>query len=198
MSLGKKVFAAPARLWMNWPLWGGLLATLLLAKHVWVLFAPAEHAVPGTTVAAQSTQAEQLFGTVNTTGASASLNGIRPIGIFASRKNGFAVLMTDTGQIGVGLGGEVVPGVRLVETQPEYVILERNGVKQRVDLSKAAAASDGITPVRDTVQVRGFTPPPAMRGMTVPPAGGQLLDQLTPEQQRILQQQQRELIRGRH
>jgi len=197
MSLGKKVFAAPARLWMNWPLWGGLLAMLLLAKHVWVLFAPAEHAVPGTMVAAQSAQAEQIFGIVNTSTASASLNGIRPIGIFASRKNGFAVLMTDTGQIGVGLGGEVVPGVRLVETQPDYVILERNGVRQRVDLSKAPAATDGITQAQDTVQVRGFTAPPAMRGMTVPPAGGQLLDQLTPEQQSILQQQQRELIRGR-
>lgn len=190
MSLGKKVFAAPARLWMNWPLWSGLLATLLLAKHVWVLFAPAEHAVPGTTVAAQSAQAEQLFGTVNTTESSASLNGIRPIGIFASRKNGFAVLMTDTGQIGVGLGGEVVPGVRLVETQPDYVILERNGVRQRVDLSKAPAASDGITPANSM-------PPAPVRGFTVPPAGGQLLDQLTPEQQRMLQQQQRELIRGR-
>jgi hypothetical protein len=198
MSLGKKVFAAPARLWMNWPLWGGLLAVLLLTKHVWVLFAPAEHAIPGTTVATQSAQAEQLFGTVSTTTASASLNGIRPIGIFASRTKGFAVLMTETGQIGVGLGGEVVPGVRLVETQPEYVILERNGVRQRVDLGKAPAATDGITQVRETVQVRGFTVPPAMRGKTIPPAGGQLLDQLTPEQQAILQQQQQELRRGRH
>ena len=148
MSLGKKVFAAPARLWMNWPLWGGLLAVLLLTKHVWVLFAPAEHAIPGTTVATQSAQAEQLFGTVSTTTSSASLNGIRPIGIFASRTKGFAVLMTESGQVGVGLGGEVVPGVRLVETQPQYVILERNGVRQRVDLSLAPAAMaavDGLT-----------------------------------------------------
>ena len=81
MSLGKKVFAAPARLWMNWPLWGGLLAVLLLTKHAWVLFAPAEHAIPGTTVATQAAQAEQLFGVVSTTTSSASLNGIRPIGI---------------------------------------------------------------------------------------------------------------------
>jgi len=198
MSLGRKVLAAPARLWMNWPLWGGLLAVLLLAKHVWVLFAPAEHAIPATTAATQSVQTEQLFGIVSTTNSSASLNGIRPIGIFASRKNGFAVLMTETGQIGVGLGGEVAPGVRLLETHADYVILERNGVQQRVDLSKAPAATDGITQARETVQVRGFTPPPAMRGMTVPPAGGQLLDQLTPEQQKILQQQQQELIRGRH
>lgn len=189
MSLGRKVFAAPARLWMNWPLWGGLLATLLLAKHVWVLFAPAEHAVPGTTVATQSAQAEQLFGTVATTTSAASLNGIRPIGIFASRINGFAVMMTETGQVGVGLGNEVAPGIRLVETHADHVILERNGVKQRVDLGKAPADPGGNTPA---------SPPPRVRSMTVPPAGEQLLDQLTPEQQMILQQQQQELIRGRH
>ena len=190
MSLGKKLFAAPARLWMNWPLWGGSLAVLLLAKHVWVLFAPAEHAVPGTTVAAQSAQAGQLFGTVSTAASSASLNGIRPVGIFASRKNGFAVMMTETGQIGVGLGGQVVPGVRLVETQPDYVILERNGVRQRVDLSKAPAAAGGITPVRDATRIQNDA---------APAAGGpvQMFDQLTPEQRTILLQQQQELIRGR-
>jgi hypothetical protein len=217
MSLGKKVFAAPARLWMNWPLWGGLLATLLLAKHFWVLFAPTEHAVPGTAVAAQSAQTEQLFGTVITTTSSAPLDGISPIGIFASRKNGFAVMMTATGQVGVGLGGEVAPGVRLVETQADYVILERNGVKQRVDLGKAPTATGGITPA--TPMVRGITAPPAggmtkPHGMNTPPAGEmrapqeggmtppqldkQLLDRLTPEQQAIFQQQQQELLRGRH
>jgi general secretion pathway protein C len=187
MSLSKKVFAAPARLWMNWPLWGGLLAALLLAKHVWVLFAPAERAVPATAAATQSTQTEQLFGTISTSTSSASLSGIRPIGIFASKQNGFAVMMTEGGQVGVGLGGQVVPGVRLVETHPDYVILERNGTRQRADLSAAPAAT-GATPAQAA---------PVVRGMTVPPAGGQLLDQLTPEQKTILQQQQRDLIRGR-
>jgi general secretion pathway protein C len=186
MSLDKKVFAAPARLWMNWPLWGGLLAVLLLAKHVWVLFAPAERAIPGTAVTAQSAQAEQLFGVVSTSTAAASLSGIRPIGIFAHSKNGFAVMMTERGQVGVGIGAEVAPGIKLVETHADHVILERSGVRQRVDLSKAPAATGGITPAAPTVH-----------SMTVPPAGGQMLDQLTPEQQAILQQQQRELIRGR-
>ena len=196
MSLGKKVFAAPARLWMNWPLWGGLLAVLLLAKHVWVLFAPAEHAVPGTTIAPQSAQAEQLFGTVTTTTTAASMNGIRPIGIFASRKNGFAVLMTESGQIGVGLGGEVVPGVRLVETQPGYVILERNGVKQQVDLSIAPAAAGGVSPVPSAPPAARATIP--VRSEPIPAPKEQLLEQLTPEQRMTLQEQQRELIRGRH
>ncbi len=182
MSLGRKLFAAPAKLWMNWPLWGGLLAMLLLSKHAWVLFAPAEHAVPGTTIAAQSAQAEQLFGSVSTSNASASLNGIRPIGIFASRKNGFAVLMTETGQIGVGVGGQVAPGVRLMETHADYVILEREGVRQRVDLSKAPAAAGMVSPVHSDAE---------------PDAKIQMLNQLTPEQRKILQQQQKELIRGR-
>lgn len=188
MSLARKVFAAPARLWMNWPLWGGLLAMLLLAKHAWVLFAPAEHAVPGTAVPTQATQAEQLFGSVNTASSSTSLNGIRPIGIFASSKSGFAVMQTETGQVGVGVGGQVVPGVRLVETHADHVILERNGVRQRVDLSKAPAAASGITPLRSAVPV-----------LSDPAAAAQIemLNQFTPEQRKILQLQQQELIRGK-
>ncbi len=189
MSLGRKVFAAPARLWMNWPLWGGLLATLLLANHAWVLFAPSEHAVPSTAISAQSAQAEQLFGTVNTTTSTASLNGIRPIGIFASRKNGFAVMQTENGQVGVGLGGQVVPGILLVETHPDYVILERNGVQHRVDLSQAPAGSSGITPANAAVPAQGD--PGAAAQM-------QVLERLTPEQRNILQQQQQEIRRGRH
>jgi len=181
MSLGRKVIEAPARLWMNWPLWGGLLAMLLLAKHAWVLFAPAERAVPSATVATQSAQAEQLFGVVTTTSSAASLSGIRPIGIFASKKNGFAVMQTESGQVGVGIGGQVVPGVRLVETHADYVILERNGVQQRVDLSKPPAASGGVAPV-------GNEP--------VPAAAAQLLNRLTPEQRALLPQQQRDLLMG--
>ncbi len=42
---------------MNWPLWSGLLAMLLLSKHVWVLFAPASHAVPGDTLTPQGAPA---------------------------------------------------------------------------------------------------------------------------------------------
>jgi hypothetical protein len=189
MSLGRKVFAAPARLWLNWPLWGGLLAMLLLAKHAWVLFAPSEHAMPSTAISAQSGQAEQLFGVVSTGTSTVSLNGIRPIGIFASRKDGFAVMQTESGQVGVGLGGQVVPGVRLVETHPHYVILERNGTQQRVDLSQAPTDASGITPIQAAEPVH------ANPGTS---AQMQMLDQLTPEQRKILQQQQQEILRGRH
>lgn len=181
MSLGRKLFAAPARLWMNWPLWGGLLAMLLLAKHAWVLFAPAEQAIPSTTVASGPAQTEQLFGVVSTSTAS-SLSGIRPIGIFAHSKRGFAVMMTERGQVGVGVGEQIVPGVRLVETHADHVVLERNGIRQRVELSKAPAATGGITPVRSE---------------PVSAAPAQMLNQFTPEQRAILLQQQQELMRGR-
>ncbi|WP_283745423.1 type II secretion system protein N [Sideroxydans sp. CL21] len=188
MSLARKVFAAPARIWINWPLWGGLLAMLLLAKHAWVLFAPSEHAVPSTTTTTQAAQTEQLFGSVNTAASTASLGGIRAIGIFASRNNGFAVMQTETGQIGVGLGGQIVPGVRLVETHSDYVILERDGSRQRVDLSKAPAAG-GAAPVHVASPVHGDP---------IADAQAQALNKLSPEQRKILQLQQQELIRGKH
>lgn len=189
MSLGKKVFSAPVRLWMNWPLWGGLLAILLLSKHAWVLFALDERPSPNSTVVTQSTQVEQLFGVVNSVSVSASLNGIRPIGIFASRKNGFAVMQTENGQVGVGLGGFVAPGILLIETHPDYVILERNGIQQRVDLSKESIAAGGVT------QIQGITPAQDASFHAVPE---QNFDQFTQEQRKILQQQHQELLRGMH
>ncbi|ADE10740.1 hypothetical protein [Sideroxydans lithotrophicus] len=191
MSLASKVFAAPARLWMNWPLWGGLLAMLLLAKHAWVLFAPAEHAVPASAIASRSDHAEQLFGTVNTSTSSASLNGIRPVGIFAAGENGFAVMQTESGQVGVAVGNQVVPGIRLAETHADYVILERNGARQRVDLVKIPTATGGITPVQDNNRLRDDLSPATKIQQRV-------LDRLTPEQRAMLQQQQQDMTRGRH
>ena len=61
----------------------------------------------------------------------------------------------------MGVGGQVAPGVRLVETHADYVILERNGIRQRVDLSKAPAAAGGITPVRDAAPARSEPAPAA-------------------------------------
>lgn len=186
MSLRSQIVSASSRLWMNWPLWGGLLAMLLLAKHMWILFAPSDQAISGTTVAAESAQVEQLFGSVDAATSSASLNGIRPIGIFASRKQGFAVMQTPSGQVGVGVGEQVVPGVRLIETHADHVILERNGVRQRVDLGNAPATAGGI----NTAQTA------TAHGDPIAAAQGQMLEQMAPEQRTMLQQQ-RESMRGR-
>ena len=191
MSLDRKVFAAPARLWLNWPLWGGLLAMLLLAKHAWILFAPTDRAVPVTLSASQAATTGQLFGTVNTSTSTASLNGIQPIGIFASSKNGFAVMQTGNGQVGVGLGGQVAPGIKLVETHSDYVILESNGARHRVDLVKVPAAGGGIVPANNES-------PAASNAFANQNGQSRMLDHLTPEQRAILLHQQQELIRGRH
>lgn len=186
MSLRSRIVSASSRLWMNWPLWGGLLAMLLLAKHMWVIFAPSEQAISGITVVTESAQAERLFGSADSATSSASLNGIRPIGIFASRKQGFAVMQTPSGQVGVGVGEQVVPGVRLLETHADHVILERNGVRQRVDLSTAPAATGGITPVQAATA----------HGDPIAATQGQMLEQMAPEQRTMLRQQQ-ESMRGR-
>ena len=157
MSLGKKVYAAPARTWLNWPVWGGMLAMLLLSKHAWVLFGPAQQAIPATTVVPQSARTGQLFGVAHAPVSTSSLNGIRPIGIFARRQNGFAVMQTPSGQVGVGVGGQVAPGIVLAETHAGYVILESNGVRHRVDLVKAPVAAGGIIPENNKIQARSNT-----------------------------------------
>jgi hypothetical protein len=179
MSLDGKLFAILGRLWLNWPVWGGMLATMLLAQHVWVLFAPAERALPGNTSIPLSSRTGQLFGTTSSGGpATSSLDGIRPVGIFAHSTRGFAVMQTPAGQRGVGMGSEVAPGIRLVGTHTDHVILERNGAKQRVDL-KVTAVTGGITPAQ-TVVTR-----PAE---TNTPDNAPVLEKLTPDQQRVMKQ----------
>jgi hypothetical protein len=60
-------------------------------------------------------------------------------------------------------------------------VLEQHGIRHRVELA-APAAAGGLTPVRSD---------PASAAQM------QILNQFTPEQQKILLQQQQELIRGR-
>lgn len=187
MSLERKLFTTPARLWVNWPLWGGLLAMVLLAQHAWVLFAPAEQALPGNTDIPSSGRTGQLFGTTESSGAAtSSLDGIQPIGIFAHSTRGFAVMQTPAGQRGVGLGNEVSPGIRLVETHADHVLLERNGIRQRVDLS-APSAADGISSAPEAAMQQG-------NGRIT--ANAPLLDKLSPEQQTMMKQMLQNNHRG--
>lgn len=165
---------------MNWPLWGGVLATVLLAQHAWVLFAPAERALPGNTALPPAEHAGQLFGAESApTSSASSLDGIRPIGIFAHSTRGFAVMQTPGGQRGVGLGSEVAPGIRLVETHTDHVVLERNGVRQRVDLA-TVSVKDGITSAAPDAIRQAANP---QRSENAPP-----LDSMPPEQQQMMKQ----------
>ncbi len=177
MSLSGNIFSTTVGFWMNWPLWGGLLAMLLLAQHFWVLFAPLERALPGNTAISSTALTGQLFGTSDgSNAATSSLDGMRPIGIFAHATRGFAVMQTPNGQRGVGLGSEVAPGIRLVETHTDHVILERNGSRQRVDLT-VPTATVGISPAQ-TAATR--------QTETRISAGTSLQESLAPEQQLMM------------
>lgn len=193
MLMGRGLFAAPARLWMNWPLWGGLLATLLLARHAWVIFSPAEHAVPGNVISHEAVQAGQLFGAIDNTSASSTPDGIKAIGIFAHRTAGFAVLLTPQGQKGVGLGAEVLPGLILAETHADHVILMRNKTPYRVELDAAAATGASLQPVTSSsvagIPVSAAGKQMAIESGTHPSISGiPELEHLSPEQRALLQQ----------
>jgi hypothetical protein len=105
--------------------------------------------MPATTSWKKSDAAAELFGHAAATDANtvAASSSYQLIGVFANPTAGFAVVLVDGKQVGVGLGGEVSPGMRLVETAATYVLLERGGVKQRVELQAGKTADSGITRV---------------------------------------------------
>jgi Type II secretion system protein C len=191
-----------ARRFLSWGGLGAALLSVMFARWVWVLFAPAGAVMPPALPEA-SADAERLFGTAHQTATAAAVTltsgNIKLIGVFANPVKGFAVVEIDGKQLGVALGAEVRPGVRLVETQPHYVVLEQGGVRSRLDLSAPAAGGFGpptVPPSGDN----GSVPPPA------PPSGDsgtadalqQQLDAASgtiPAQQRELLQQQINVIR---
>ncbi len=129
-------------------LWQGagvLIFAVMLARWVWIFAAPPEMALPATTSWQKSDVSEDLFGhAADGAGAMAVASNIKLIGVFAHKTAGFAVLQIDGKQVGSGLGAEVAPGLRLVETHADHVLLERGGVRQRVDL-QVSDTSSGIT-----------------------------------------------------
>jgi type II secretory pathway component PulC len=73
------------------------------------------------------------------------------LGVFTASANrpGFAILkLDDKRQKGVGEGEEVAAGTKLVAVYADYVLLERAGVQQRVNLENkyADSTNKGIQP----------------------------------------------------
>lgn len=107
--------------------------------------------VPEYTTAVES---GRLFGVAASTvspAAGLALPDVRLIGVFSPRvgQPGFAVLkLNDKQQVGVAVGEGVAPGTKLMEVHPDYVLLERAGVQQRVDLEgkSAGGAGAGVVP----------------------------------------------------
>lgn len=127
-----------------WRALGALVLGALLAKWCWVLFAPHSEAVFVAPPQEASTEAERLFGVATVPAVAATVAVAMPnarlLGVF-SGSPGFAVLEMDgKRQEAVALGNDAAPGVRLVEVAADYVVLERAGVQQRVNLEGQAAA----------------------------------------------------------
>ena len=148
-AVGANVPAVLLRLSFVWYGIGALIVGLLLARWTWVLFAPHTLDVlppkPDTTGEVSS----MLFGAVavSSVGATtgASLSNVRLLGVF-SGQHGFAVLrLDDKRQLGVALGEEVVKGTRLVEVAADHVVLDYNGVLQRVNLENKFAENKGAS-----------------------------------------------------
>jgi Type II secretion system protein C len=128
-----------------WRALGALVLGVLLAKWCWVLFAPHATVVAVAPRHEPSPEAGLLFGT-GASGAVPAQGGIltdaRLVGVFASTagKPGFAVLkLGDGNQVGLALGESTPSGAKLVEVHPGYVLLERSGLRQRIDLEGQAA-----------------------------------------------------------
>ncbi len=149
---GARGSASISMLTVVWYLVGALVLGILLAKWSWILLkSPA-------TVAAivpehdESEDAGKLFGAAAEGSSSASPAAALPdaklVGVFApdSGRSGFAVLKLDEQhQVGVVTGEDVAPGVRLLEVHADHVVLERSGVRQKVELVNTGATT-GIVP----------------------------------------------------
>lgn len=162
-TAGAKVRAVFSRLLFPWHAIGALTVGVLLAKWTWILFAPHTLAVLPAQPETAGAASGSLFGVVAASGAAATTGGaalsnVHLVGVFTG-KQGFAVLMLDEKkQLGVALGEEVAKGTKLVEVAADYVLLERNGVRERVNLENKFAGSKGLVverPLPVSVQSAG-------------------------------------------
>lgn len=161
-TAGAGVQAVFSRLNILWQVLGVLVVGILLAKWTWIIFAPQTLSVLPKQ-SGYSGAVVPLFGmvaasAVEITPTVATLPDVILVGVFTG-KQGFAVLKLDENkQQGVALGGEVSAGTKLVEVTADYVMLERNGVKHRVNLENKYAGSKGIQAVSGTAATSAMSP----------------------------------------
>ena len=167
VAISEAAMAVLARLPLSWRGLGALVLGVLLAQWSWVLFAPHATAIAAVAERGAAAEAGQLFGVAAAFGVKSAegvaLPNVRLVGVFAAGpgKPGFAVLkLDDKRQVGVVMGEDVAPGTKLLEIHPDYVLLERAGVRQRVNLEgkAAGAAGAGVPPQPDVAaaeQARG-------------------------------------------
>lgn len=148
-SLSGGAAGVVARLPLFWYGMGALALGVLLAKWSWILFAP--HATATIPVPEHKAAAEagKLFGMAVADVSpvqGVALQNVALVGVFATngKRPGFAVLQMDGKQVGVVEGGVVMAGTKLQEIHPDYVLLERGGIQQRVNLEGKAATTAAL------------------------------------------------------
>lgn len=148
---------------------GALIIGLVLARWMWVLFAPHVLNLLPPKPDTSGNSSAGLFGLsraseVKGTLGGASLSGMHLIGVFTG-KQGFAVFrLDDEHQLGVASGKEISTGIRLVEVASDSVLLEFNGIKQRLEMENkfshnkylAAASEPSSTVERSESIVKGW------------------------------------------
>ncbi len=152
-TVGTMVLAICSRLPLSWRGVGAVIVGILLARWSWVLFAPHTLFVLPAKPAAGENLSDALFGTGAQSGAAkantdAALGSVHLVGVFTG-KHAFAVLaLDDKTQRGVAVGEEVVGGTKLVEVAVDHVVLEQDGIRQRVNLENKSAGSEDLSPAQ--------------------------------------------------
>lgn len=119
------------------------LLGFVLAYWTWQWLAPAPQprATGGTVISAKASDADTLFGSAPAkTGETAQTSSsVKLLGVAAASgdRYGHAVLQADGKRVlAVREGGEVLPGLRLVEVWPDHVILDRSGIREKLALPR--------------------------------------------------------------
>ena len=189
-SASDKLRGLFARLPFSWHVLGAIVLGVLLAKWVWILFAPGEMAVVAVAGRSDAVEADKLFGEVAdaTAGAQAvALPNAKLVGVF-SGSHGFAILeLEGKKQLGVALGQEIVQGVKLVKVAADHVVIEGGGNRQRIDLAMKSAAAGPASPVaaptaQQPTPAYGAAAAPANAASALPAGADAAIAGMSPQQ----------------
>jgi len=158
-----------------------LVIGAMLAHWTWVLFAPRSASVLPAAQAVADLQSEHLFGiaAVKAGAAQVALPNVRLVGVFAGAP-GFAIMELDgKRQLGLATGREIVAGTRLVEVAADHAVIERDGVRQQIQLERktlpvkpvATTALQAVSSVLPT-QSASSVPDVSVRGELLHERGG--------------------------
>ena len=147
--VGTGISTVFSRIPISWRGVGAIILGVLLAKWTWILFAPHALTILPPKPDTAENISDALFGIGSISGVAAAnvdavLGNVHLVGVFTG-KRGFAVLKLDEKtQRGVAVGEDVVKGTKLVTVNADHVVLEHNGIRQRVNLEKESTNNKGL------------------------------------------------------